>query len=349
MNYRVILCLACLALAAARVAAAPANDQPSVLVRLTHLTRGKLPRTVVTYGRAQAAPSASRTVMAPASVSVGAVYVRRGEEVRKGARLIDLLPSPGTAATYTQALTARRVAQQLLVRTRRMFTQRLATAQQLADAEKAAADASANLKALQAQGAGGRLTLRAPFRAIVTALTASPGAIVAEGTSLLVLARPSGLVLEAGLRAAQASAVHPGDAATVTPIGGGRTLSARVVLCGSIVDAGSGLVPIEIALPPGQMLPGEAAEVTITTGELYGYVVDHSAILVDGDGKPYVVQAAGMKARKVPVTILGMQGDRDVISGEHLDAGQPLVLSGNYQLTDGMRMRLAPASGQAGR
>ena len=85
------------------------------------------------------------------------------------------------------------------------------------------------------------------------------------------------------------------------------------------------------------------AKASITTGATRGYVVPHEAILVNGAGAPYVVQSVHMVARKVAVRILGHDGASDVVSGA-LDPKAPLVLSGSYQLDNGMRMRTAEGS-----
>jgi membrane fusion protein, multidrug efflux system len=350
MDWRLIGCAVCLGAAATQSAvAAPDGAGPSALVQLTRLSEGSLPRTLVAYGRIRAAASATRTVMAPVAATVGALYVRRGEEVAAGARLIELLPSPQSAAAYRRARTALEVARQLLARTRSLFTQHLATASQVANAEKSESDARSDLDALQAQGAGGANVVRAPFDAIVTSLATTPGAIVAEGAQLLELARPGNLVLNVGLQPNQATAVEPGDRAEVTAIGAPRAFPGKVRLRGAVVDATSGLVPVEIALPSGHFLPGESARVSITTGAVHGYVVPHEAVLVDDHGRTYVVQAMGTRARTVPVIVLAGQGDKDVIEGSGLDASQALVLSGNYQLQDGMSLRVAEPTGPRAR
>lgn len=92
------------------------------------------------------------------------------------------------------------------------------------------------------------------------------------------------------------------------------------------------------------VFPGEMAEAEITTGHVSGYVVPHRAILVNGQGKPYVVQSINMIARKVPVRIVGALGGKNVITGP-LSATAPLVLDGNHQLDNGMRIRAAEAGG----
>ncbi|WP_297494333.1 efflux RND transporter periplasmic adaptor subunit [Acidocella sp.] len=315
---------------------------PSVLVQLTTLHKGSLPQAVTAYGTIQPGAAASRTIMAPLPALVESLEVQPGQTVTQGAPLLRLAPSPAAAASYTQAESALQVATGLVARTRDMVAQHLATAQQLADAMKARSDARATLRALQAQGAGGVQTLRAPFAAIVTAVSVTPGSVVAEGAALLQLARAQGLVLQAGLVPGEAVAVTAGDKVAVTPLGGGAMLQGTVLWRGAVVQASDGLVQVAIAVPAGQLLLGEMAQASITTGQLTGYVVPHAAILVDDQGQAYIVQAENMTAKKIPVQILGGAGAENVITGA-LDPAAPLVLSGNHQLDDGMKMRTAAA------
>lgn len=338
-----ILAAALLAAAAPQtIAAARGETKPSVLVQLTKLRKGSLPRIVTAYGRVAIDPAARHSIVAPVAAAVAEIHVRPGQEVAKGAALIRLQPSAATAAAYSQAVSAVRVASELVKRTRTLRGQHLATGQQLADAEKSQSDARAALAALKAEGAGGPQTLKAPFRAIVTAVPASPGALVAQGARLIDLARPEGLVLRVGVEPGRATAIQPGDAARVTPLGARDAVAGEVLLRSQVVDPATGLVPVEITLPPGSFLMGETAEADIVTGKAHGFVVPHQAILVGDSGAPYVVQAVNMVARKVPVEIVASRGNQDVVAGA-LDPAAPLVLAGNHQLADGMRVRTAHA------
>ncbi|MGA8094022.1 MAG: efflux RND transporter periplasmic adaptor subunit [Steroidobacteraceae bacterium] len=345
MSHRLLAAVATLALGAilapilARADDAP-DSNSSVLVTLTRLQEGSLPQVVVGYGTVEPSAAGHKTVMAPVAAVVAEIDVRLGEEVPAGAPLIRLAPSPATAASYTQARSALAVAERLAASTRKLAAGHLATAQQLADARKSESDARSQLQALDAVGAGGSHAIRAPFRAIVTTLSTTPGSIVAEGTALLDLAAPQSLVLNVGVVPAQAAAIHPNDAVAVRLIGGTQPITAKVLVCGAVAEADTGLVPVAISLPPNGFLPGEMARAAITTGEMRGYVVPHAAILADDSGNPYVVQAVAGVAHKVPVQVLVAHGSEDVISGK-LDARAPLVLSGNYQLDDGMKVRLA--------
>ena len=332
-----------LAAAVLSVALAAAQDAPSVQVKLTELKKGSLPRTVTAYGTVEPNASALRTVVAPAAAVVDEIYVRQGQEVDSDAPLLRLSPSPATHAAYSQAESALRTASDVVARTRNMVQQHLATAQQLGDAEKAQSDAKAALAALQAQGAGGANILKAPLRGIVTAISTNPGAIVSEGNALVSVAGLEGLVLKAGVIPAEVASIAADDPTTVKALGEDAGVWGKVLLRGALVDPASGMIPIEIALPTSKFLPGQTAVATITTGQVAGYIVPHEAILVDGQGHAYVVQAPNMTAKQVPVHVLGAAGDQDVVEGP-LDASVPLVLAGNYQLKDGMKMRTSEAA-----
>jgi RND family efflux transporter MFP subunit len=331
---------ACALAAIVAASAALAEGEPSVEVTVTHVETGSLPRIVSTYGTVEAGAAAQQSVTAPLAAVIGEIDVREGQLVAKDAPLVRLVPSPQAAASYAEARSAVGVGAVLVERTRTLLGQHLATQQQLAEAEKSQSSAMAALAALEAEGADGPHVLKAPFDAIVTAIAARPGAIVAEGAALVDLARPAGMVLRAGVVAERAGEIKPGDPASVTPIGSHQALAGKVVLRGAMVDPKTGLVPVEIALPANQVLPGQMAEAAITTGAVEGFLVPHQAILVDDHGHPYVVQAIDDAAKIVAVRILGTAKDQDVVEGP-LNAAAPLVLTGNHQLQDGMKVRMA--------
>jgi RND family efflux transporter MFP subunit len=295
---------------------------------------------VSAYGSVQADPSARQAVMAPVAAIVGKIYVRLGQVVNKGAPLIQLLPAPQTGALYHRARAALKAANAQYRHTRELVAQYLATKQQLADAERAQSDARAALRALEAQGASGPKTIRAPFRVAVTKIDSSVGSLVGEGSALFELAPPDSLVLKVGVVPSDAAAIAPGDKAVVKAVGRDNVIYTAVLARGAVVDPSDGLVPIEIGLPKDAMLPGETAAASITTSAIKGFLVPHAAIQIDDHGRPYVVQVIGKAAKLILVRVLGANGGKDVVSGK-LVLSAPLVVSGAHQLNDGMRVRLS--------
>jgi membrane fusion protein, multidrug efflux system len=316
------------------------NAPPSVLVQLTKLQKGGLPRIVTVFGKAEPTAAMQQNVTAPSTALVQGIFVKPGQEVKSGTAVIRLGPTPDTAAAYRKAVSALDNARGLLRRNKDLLVQHLATDQQVADARKAVADAQASLTALAAAGASKPRALLAPYDGVITSISATQGAIVNAGAALLSLARTSGLVLRAGAVPEQAKQIHRGDTAKVSALSGGDTDNGTVLLRGSIVDPSTGLVPVEISLSSGHFLAGQAAQARIVTGTVEGYVVPHKAVLVNNSGTPYVVQTKHMIAHHVLIRILLSSGSKDVIAGA-LDPRAALVLAGNYQLKDGMHARLA--------
>ncbi len=316
----------------AAAARADDSDNASALVKLTALKQGSLPKTLTAFGQVQPSATAKEAITAPFGARVDRVAVQLGQEVTKGAPLVTVVPSPETAAAYKLAKT-------MAERTRALAKAHLATAGDLAKAES-------DLAVLQEEGASGPLTIRAPYDAIVLKVDAAQGAAVSHGDPLLEIARPDGLVVKVGVDPAQALSVKAGDAVTLSPLSqAGAAVQGNVRVRSAVINADTGLVPAEIEFPPGKLLVGEMVRAVITVGQQAGYLVPHSAILVDDDGTVYVVQAVDMAAKKVAVQVLASNGDQDVISGDDLDPKAPIVLEGNKQLDDGTKLRVAQAQG----
>jgi membrane fusion protein, multidrug efflux system len=328
---------------------ATADDSvaPRALVQVTPLAQGSLPHIVTVYGSVGGASAARQSLVAQTQAQVSAVYVRDGALVGQGDRLLRLSPTPATAAAYDQAQAALNLADQLAQHTKALVASRLATDSQLLQAENDAANARLTLTTLRQQGADGPTTLTAPFPALVTSLSATPGAIMAPGDSLVQLTRPDRLELNAGVIPAIAGLVDQNDPVTLTPIGGGNIIAGTVVFRAATVDPADGLVPVDINVPAAQALLGEMFRADITVGQTHGYIVPHAAVLVDNTGRTYVVQDHDLTAQVVLVNVVGSDKDKDVITGA-LSADAPIILAGNYQLNDGDKIRLAKpgASGQ---
>jgi len=61
-------------------------------------------------------------------------------------------------------------------------------------------------------------------------------------------------------------------------------------------------------------------------------------VLSDAEGA-YLFQTDGGKAHRVAVTIVGSADGQIAVTGA-IDPAKPIVLQGNYQLEDGMEVRL---------
>lgn len=314
------------------------DSKPSIAVTTTRIAQGSLPETITAYGTVSPSLSGLRTISFAQPGQVTALLVTPGLAVRQGQALLTFEPAASARSAYQQAVNAVHAAQVTQDTTRQLLAQQLATADQMAQANKALADAKATLAGLSAEGAGQtRTTVTAPFAGVIATLTVAQGDRTQPGAPLLTVARGDALVVSAGIDPARRVDVAPGQSVTLQRLNGGASLHGSVLRVAAALNPKTRLVDVDITLPPGALMPGEAVQAQIATHPVHGWIVPHQSV-VTADGPAHVFQEAGGKAHLVPVTILLAGGQQDVVSGP-LDAARPLVVEGAYQAHDGDALR----------
>ena len=367
----VLLPVAALAQGGDQGGGASGTTASSVLVTTETPREGSMPRTLTAYGTVQAAPGGgSQTLSVLRAGQVAEVMVAPGEAVGRGQKLLAISAGPAAIAAYQQAVDALTLAKTERGTTAQLLAQHLATRDQVAQANKAVADAQTNLDALKRGGGGSaEQTLTAPFDGVVSDLAVAPGARIAAGTPLVTLARSSRLVAAVGVEPTQRGLVAPGQTARIESLYGGSAEQGKVLSVGAMLDPATRLVPLLVDPPQtvarndsghelkgdsqgsGQavdirLLPGAPVRVIVQVGELRGWLAPRDAVLTDAKGA-YVFQVNGSKAVRVDVQVVGMAGGTTVVTGP-LDPAHPLVTSGNYQLQDGASVREKQAGAEAG-
>lgn len=311
---------------------------PSVLVGIERAQRGSLPATIVAYGTAGPALNGTQTFSEAQPGQITALMVSPGIAVRAGQPLATFVTAPASRSSYEQAASALAAARKQQASTAQLLSQQLATQDQLVQANKAVGDAQAALAALQADGAGQPVrTLVAPFDGIVTAVPVAQGDRIQPGAPILTVARKGGLVVTVGVDPADRASVAVGQTATLQRLTGGAAMRGRVVRVDSALNAQTRLIDVDLGFAAGLLLPGEAIQAGIQTGQVTGWVVPHQAVVTAG-GAPRVFQVAGGKAKAVPVRIALASDQGDVVEGA-LDSGKPLIVAGAYQVNDGDAVR----------
>ena len=330
-----------LLLAAAQGAGAA---EPSVLIATSPARRAVLPQTVTAWGVAGALPGGTTSLAFLHAGQVRRLFTVAGEAVHQGQTLLEFGADAAALMQWDEATSALKLARDERTRIAALLGQQLATRTQLAQADKAAADATAALDALRRQGAGKPVeTLAAPFDGIIVTLAAQPGALVPAGTALVTLARADRLGVAIGIEPAERDKVRPGESVSLQPVEGGAALAGTVASRSAMIDPATRLVGAVVAVRGGTVLPGAWLRAEITVGQLAGWAVPRQSVLSDQAGA-YLFQVAGGKAVRLAVRVLGSRGDTTVVDGP-LDAARPLVTEGNYQLADGMAVRLGAAAG----
>jgi len=348
--------LVLISLAALAQSPSAGSPPPSVLVQTQAARQGSLPRMLTAYGSVQ--PSADGGSEALSFLRAGQVLRMTavlGQQVHSGQALVTISADPAALATFRQATSALTLAQGERDRMAQMLAQHLATRDQLAQADKAVADAQSTLQSLNRAGGGSaEQTLDAPFDGVVSAVMVSPGTRVAAGAPLVTLARSGRFVVSVGVEPGQRSLLAPGQPTQVEPLDGGPPVSGSVLSVGGMLDPVSRLLPVLVTLAPGDgqteaaanLLSGSPVRAVVQVGEMRGWLVPRNAVMTDAKGA-YLFQVNGATAARVDVRVVGMAGDTTVVDGT-LDGSRALVTSGNAQLQDGGLVRMAQAVADSG-
>jgi hypothetical protein len=166
----------------------------------------------------------------------------------------------------------------------------------------------------------------------------------------MTMTRLDGLAVTVGIEPGDRTRIHPGEPVHVTPLAGGSALEGQILRVDGMLNPRTRLVDADVSVPPGSVISGAAFRADIAVGELKGWIVRHDAVLADASGS-YLFQVAGTTASRVDVKVAGAAGAGDVVQGK-LDPARPVVVEGNYQLSDKTPVRMSdaapPSTSQAG-
>lgn len=313
-------------------------EAASVLVETQPAQRGEIADKVVAYGSAVPAINGGMTMSIPAEGRVTRIAVTPGEAVHAGQTLLEFHLSAAASSTYSQAVSALKLAQGERARITHLLEQQLATRDQKAQADKAASDAQAALAALERETGGKpQQTLVAPFDGVVSGVPVAQGDRVAAGAPLVAITRSKGLVVTVGVEPSERGRLAVGQSVQVESLSdAAQSHAGRLVRIDRSLNPKTRLVDADIAVD-AELLQGDAFRADIEVGRLKGWLVPRDAVLDDDEGA-YLFQTDGKKAFRIKVKRIGSDEEAAVVDGP-LDANREVVVVGNYQLEDGMAVR----------
>ena len=219
----------------------------------------------------------------------------------------------------------------------------LEVAQQIDPAEAAALARSVNR---YARGPG--IAVTAPENAIVSQRLVSSGQIVTDQEPLADLIDPKSIYVEAAVPVDDISLVRPGMSATVTsPLDPGVDFPARVTALSPSFTQGAATSParLDFVGPRTITEAGAPVEIRVTTKSAPNAIVIPSAALFeDAANDTFYVFVAGPdgKAHRTTVAI-GIRNTNEVQITSGLTAGQLVITSGGYALSDGLQVKVTVA------
>jgi len=319
--------------------------EPSVQVKTATVASQEIAETLTAFGVLAADPDQVLSLSLPRAGLINRVWVRLGQRVKSGDRLLEIVTAPVERMQYLQAQSAVDYARRKLQRQQQLLAEQLATKAQVDAAGKNLQDATATLKALQQRGQGmEKEILRAPMDGIITRLDVSQGQRVQANTTAMLIADEHRLIARLGVEPEDLARVQAGTPLTITPVFiPDITIATTVREVHAMIDPASHLVEVMAVIPEaeiGQLILGSRILGRIRLATRRARVVPRSAVLWDGDQAYLYIVDAG-KARRIAVKPGVDDGGLIEVSGA-LKAGDAVVVSGNYELRDGMAVRDAP-------
>ncbi len=313
--------------------------KPTARVTLAALEVGPIAQTLEAYGVIDSAPGTDQLIPAPFDVLVRDVHVSVGTRVAPGDVLLEISASPDSQLLLETARSALVVAEKTLSATQERSDLKLATNQELIVARQGEADARARLESFKARGLGGEGLIRSPTAGIVTRVDATRGSQLLSGAALVTVARTQGREARLGIEGGDRLLVEPGQSATLTSSerSDPSSVASQVRSVGAALDATSGSLEVRVPVPgAAPLMLGEHVRALIQVGlHATALTVPRSAVLPEGEAQVlYTVK--DYKAVRHEVRLGISSAERVEVFGPGLKAGDPVVVSGNYELTDGM-------------
>lgn len=322
-------------------AASDTAEEPTVLVRTIAPVRKVMAETLTLYGEVVPEAGASENISFARPVQISRLLVSAGQRVHANQPLLEVETDPTAVATFQQAQAALTLAQKELAAQVQLFSERLTTQAQLAAARKAFADAQSTLAAQQKSGAAaGTQLIRSTREGVVATVSVQQGDRVQPGTSVLQLSRNGAQRVLLGAEPEDVSGLAKGMPVTLSPVFGGKPVAAVVSQVFGVINPQTRLVDVAVQVTDaGQLIAGTKVRGEVSQASVDAWVVPASAVLEDAKGA-YLFQIAADHARRVPVAIR-VRGDVNLGVSGAIEASQPIVVSGNYELEDGTAVRVA--------
>jgi len=273
---------------------------------------------------------------------IARLTVREGQTVARGQTLA-VLDLREIDAQVAKAQSAVAKAERDAERAKRLYRDSVVTLAQMQDASTALDVARSDLEAARFNRQ--YATIVAPAPGTILRRLAEPGELVAPGAPVVALASATGgRVLRVGLSDRDLMRVRLGLPATVRfdaiPE---RVFAGTVREVAAAATSGTGTYAVEIALPTAASLAtGLVGRVEIQSvgGERTALVPIESIVEADGDkATVYALDSTRTHARRLPVTIAFVRGDRVAVRGA-LDGVGAVVTEGAAYLDDGTAVRV---------
>ncbi|HEY3347313.1 MAG TPA: efflux RND transporter periplasmic adaptor subunit [Nitrospirota bacterium] len=321
---------------------ASASDDSSAKVRTSAMTKHTFTETLTGYGIITPDVGSATVINFPRAGRVSKILTTQGQLVKRGSEIIEFATDPSASQGYKQAADTLDYARKELQRAETLAAEKMATQSQLADARKVLIEAEAAFETQKKIGAGTAVEkVGAPFEGFVVSIPVAQGEIVQPGTVVMQLARTDALRVQLGIEPEDSAKIKPGMPVLLASVFNvGCPTETRVDEVMNMINPQTQLIDAVVRLKGRQcksLFPGMRMRGIISISSRKAWAVPGNAVLADDRGA-FIYQVSGGAAHRVSVVSDSENNGLKSISGK-FDPRLPVVVEGNYELKDGMKVR----------
>jgi len=314
------------------------NSSPVVRVKTVPLSYGRINETLTAHGIVEPLPSTIETYNVTFECIVNRVLVTGGQVVNSGDLLLIINPSPETQLKLEQVqdeLESARLEEELL---NDRIKLQLSTKQNLVPIQLRIHLAEKRFRSLKERGAESMKEIRADSAGIVYFIGAQPGQTLPAGTNLLQLAHEDQIIVRLGVESENVNLLQKGQSVRLRPIlsPDSKPIEGSIQTITRRVDPITRLVSVLVKpIAKGGLLLNDYIEGRIIVSSRNALLAPREAILPDAGGHSLFTVREGHAVKHLVAIGLEASGKKEIISKELKD-GDPVVVLGNYELSDGM-------------
>jgi len=273
---------------------------------------------------------------------ISQVFVKEGQTVRKG-QLLAILDQTEIDAQVNQARYASEKSERDLLRIKNMVKDTAATLEQLQNATTGYDLSQQNLKIATFNQSYSKII--SPLDGTVTKKLINEGELTGPGSPAIIItsSRKNDWVIRAGISDKDWARVKMGDKASLKlDAYPEASFSGTISNLAQSADPVSKLYEVEIKINPDgkRLASGLYAKVELTPSQSRSYSVVPVEAVVEGNGNSgFVFVNNNGKAKRVPVTIGYLDGDKVLLS-EGLDNIKEVITSGSGFLTENVAVEV---------
>jgi RND family efflux transporter MFP subunit len=318
------------------------SEQPVASVKVATIRDGSISTHVKAYGEVVPAPGALQVLSVPYESQVIRVMVSDAQRIARGDDVVEIGPSPDTSLSLDQATNEYKASGETLEHVKELHDLKLATNNQLLQAQQKHEQARLKLESLRQRGVDGNHVIHSPATGLVHKVNVHDGAIVSAGSPLADIIAGDKLEVRLEMEPEDVARLKSGQSVLLNYVNvpEAKAVKGSIRKISRSVNSTTRLVDVLVALPaPSDFLLGEYVAGKATTASASGLVVPRSAVLPEEDHHVLFTLSQN-RAKKHTVRIDLRNSDEAVVSGKDLRSGEKVIILGNYELKDGMPVKV---------